>query len=143
MPHEIDKRKLEKLLAEKVPQREIASQLKIPRSSLQRIIKSLNTAPSSKPSALVAPESVPVVDMGKLTPAEVEAVRGDFWELIEWWRERKLQRVYRSQPRETARATFHVEKEYIKLIHREAEAEGVSIAEVVNRAFRAYFVRGD
>jgi hypothetical protein len=106
---------------------------------LQRMIKSLNIPPASKPSTVVAPESVPVVDMGKLTPAEVEAVRGDFWELIEWWRGRKLQQVYRSQPRETARATFHVEKKYIKLIHQEAEAEEVSIAEVVNRAFRAYF----
>jgi hypothetical protein len=28
------------------------------------------------------------------------------------------------------------------MIHREAEPEGVSITEVVNRAFRAYFERG-
>jgi hypothetical protein len=35
--------------------------------------------------------------------------------------------------------TYHVEKRYIRLIHHEAEAEGVSITEVVNRAFRDYF----
>jgi hypothetical protein len=35
-----------------------------------------------------------------------------------------------------------VEKRCIQLIHREAESEGVSITEVVNRAFRVYFERG-
>ena len=35
-----------------------------------------------------------------------------------------------------------VEKRFIRLIHREAESEGVSITEVVNRAFRVYFERG-
>jgi hypothetical protein len=83
--------------------------------------------------------SLPLVDTSKLPPAEAEAVRADFWELIEWWRERKLQRVYESTPRETARQTYHVEKRFIRPIHQEAEAEGVSITEVVNRAFRGYF----
>jgi IS30 family transposase len=41
MPHEIDRKKVEKLLAEKMSQREIASRLNIPRSSLQRIITDL------------------------------------------------------------------------------------------------------
>jgi hypothetical protein len=45
----------------------------------------------------------------------------------------KMQRVYAGTPRETQRQTYHVEKEYIRLIHREAEAEGVSITEVVLR----------
>jgi hypothetical protein len=74
-----------------------------------------------------------------LTAAEIETVRADFWEIIGWWRERKMQRVYASTPRETQRQTYHVEKEYIRLIHREAEAKGVSITEVVNRAFKMYF----
>jgi hypothetical protein len=83
-----------------------------------------------------------VVNTEKLTAEEMEAVEGDFWELIEWWRDRKLQRVYASTPRETARQTYHVEKPFIRMIHREAESEGISITEVVNRAFRAYFERG-
>jgi hypothetical protein len=36
-------------------------------------------------------------------------------------------------------ASANVEKQFIRLIHREAEAEGVSITEVVNRAFKKYF----
>jgi hypothetical protein len=59
-----------------------------------------------------------------MTAAQVEAVRADFWEVIAWWRERKLQRVHAGTPRETQRQTYHVEKEYIRLIHHEAEAEG-------------------
>jgi hypothetical protein len=139
MTHRVDEKRLRTLLAKKLPQREIARQLKIPRSSLQRLIKSLEAAPSAEVSVAVPVDGVPVVDTGTLTAAEVEAVRADFWELIAWWRERKMQRVYASTPRETQRQTYHVEKEFIRLIHREAEAEAVSITEVVNRAFRVYF----
>lgn len=105
------------------------------------MIKGLD-APSL-PEALAAgsADGLPVVDMGKLTVAEVDAVRSDFWELMGWWRERKMQQVYQSTQKETARQTYHVETQFIKLIHREAESEGVSITEVVNRAFRAYFER--
>jgi hypothetical protein len=119
----------------------MARRLNVPRSTLQRIIKELGAGPSSEMVPSNSTDGVPVVDIGKLTPAEVEEMRADFWELIEWWRERKLQRVYQSTPRETARQTYHVDKKYIRLIHREADAEGVSITEVVNRAFMAYFER--
>ena len=141
MPPEVDEKTLRKLLAEKLPQREMARRLNVSRSSLQRIIKGLDAAPSSEVVPPNSTDGLPVVDTGKLTPAEVEEMRSDFWELIEWWRERKLQRVYQSTPRETARQTYHVDKKYIRLIHREADAEGVSITEVVNRAFSAYFER--
>jgi hypothetical protein len=139
MPQEIDEKKLRKFLAEKMPQREIARRLNVPRSSLQRIIKGLDAASASEVAAPNSTDGLPVVDTGKLTPAEVEDVRTNFWELIEWWRERKLQRVYQSKPRETTRQTYHVEKRFVRLIHQEAEAEGVSITEVVNRAFQKYF----
>jgi predicted DNA-binding protein (UPF0251 family) len=141
MPPAVDVKELRKLLAEKLPQREIAKRLNIPRTTLQRIMRALDAAPSAEEVVPVTMDGVPVVDMGKLTPAEVEAVRGDFWELIGWWRERRRQQVYQSQPRETARQTYHVEKRYINAIHREAASEGVSITEVVNRAFGAYFER--
>jgi hypothetical protein len=98
---------------------------------LQQLIKSLEVAPSAEAAVPVPVDGVPVVDAGILTPAEVEAVRADFWEVIAWWRERKLQRVHAGIPRETQRQTYHVEKEYSRLIHR--KAEGVIITEVVNR----------
>jgi hypothetical protein len=141
MGQAVDETTLRKLIAEHVPQREMARRLHIPRTSLQRMIKALGPAPPATASAAGVAAGVPVVDTDKLTAAEVDAVRTDFWELIAWWRQRRAQRVYASTPRETMRQTFHVEKPFIRLIHREAEAEGVSITEVVNRAFRAYFER--
>ena len=139
MAQDVDQKQLRKLLAEKLPQREIARRLNIARSTLQRMIKGMDAEVPAQASASAPGNGLPVVDTGKLTPAEADAARTDFWELIEWWRERKLQRVYESTPRETARQTYHVETRFIRLIHREAEAEGVSITEVVNRAFRGYF----
>ena len=74
----------------------------------------------------------PVVDIGTLSPAELEAVRSDFWEMIGWWRDRRLKQVHASMPRDTARQTYHVERRYLNRIKEEAEAEGMSITEVVN-----------
>jgi hypothetical protein len=37
--------------------------------------------------------------------------------------------------------TYHVERRYLELIREEAEAEGMNITEVVNRALRGYFER--
>jgi hypothetical protein len=126
MPPAVNVNTLKKLMAEKLPQREIAKRLNVPRTTLQRMIKALDASPSSEATAPAPTDGVHVVDMSTLTPAEVEAVRGDFWDLIAWWRERKRQQVYQSTPRETARQTYHIEKRYINLIHREAASEGVS-----------------
>jgi transcriptional regulator with XRE-family HTH domain len=138
----VDEKRLRRLLAEGKSQREIATALKIPRSTLQRIIKELRTSPSNSSSqslASVAVVSPPVVDTSKLAPAELEAVRSDFWEMIGWWRERKARVVNQGIPRDTTRATYHVERRFVELIRHEAETEDVSITEVVNRALRAYF----
>jgi hypothetical protein len=80
--------------------------------------------------------------MGTLPPAELDAVKSDFWEMIQWWRDRRLKQVHKSVPRDLQRQTYHVERRYIELIKHEAETEGVSITEVVNRALRAYFEKG-
>jgi hypothetical protein len=145
MARNIDEKRLRKLLAAGKSQREIAGELGIPRTSLQKMIKQLNESAALKTPAsapLVPVVSPPVVDTGTLSPAELEAVRSDFWEMIGWWRDRRLKQVHASIPRDTARQTYHVERRYIELIREEAEAEGVSITEIVNRAFQAYFEGG-
>jgi hypothetical protein len=40
---------------------------------------------------------------------------------------------------ETQRQTYHVQKRYIEAIKRAADLEGVSIMEIVNRAFKQFF----
>jgi len=145
MARNIDEKRLWKLLAAGKSQREIAGELGIPRTSLQKLIKQLNESAALKTPAsapLVPAVSPPVVDTGTLSPAELEAVRSDFWEMIGWWRDRRLKQVHASIPRDTARQTYHVERRYIELIREEAEAEGVSITEIMNRAFQAYFEGG-
>jgi hypothetical protein len=49
-------------------------------------------------------------------PAELDAVRADFWEMMEWWRDRKLKQIYKSVPRDLQPQTYHVERRYIELI---------------------------
>ena len=137
----IDEQRVRRLLAQGKSQREIAQALKIPRTSLQRLIKHLDGSSSLQPLSPTPAISPPVVDTGTLSPAELEAVKSDFWEMITWWRDRKLKVVQASTPRDTQRQTYHVERRYIELIKHEAETEGVSITEVVNRALRMYFER--
>src|SRR5256886_9744003 len=133
MARDIDEKRLRKLLAAGKSQREIAGELGIPRTSLQKIIKQLDEVPALKTPAAafwVPAVSPPVVDTGTLSPAELEAVRSDFWEMIGWWRNRRLKQVHANTPRDTAPQTYHVERRYIELIRAEAEAEGVSMTEV-------------
>jgi hypothetical protein len=139
MPAAIDEQRVRRLLAQGKSQREIAQTLKIPRTSLQRLIKTLDGSSSLDPLSPAPAMSPPVVDTRTLSPAELDAVKSDFWELITWWRDRKLKVVQASTPRDTQRQTYHVERRYIELIKHEAEMEGVSLTEVVNRAFRMYF----
>ncbi len=141
MSVEIDEKRLRRLLAQGKSQREIAQALKIPRSSLQRVIKNLDGSSSVSPLSPVPAVSPPMVDTSTLSPAELEAVKSDFWEMIQWWRDRKMKQVHKSVPRDLQRQTYHVERRYIELIKHEAEMEGVSITEVVNRALRMYFER--
>jgi hypothetical protein len=140
----INQARLRKLLAQGKTQREIAQLMKVPRTSLQRAIKQLDgeSSPPVPAEALAVPVvSPPVVDIGILSPDEHEAVKSDFWEMIQWWRDRRLKQRHKSLPRDLQRQTYHVERRYIELIREEAETEGVSITEVVNRALGKYFAR--
>jgi hypothetical protein len=138
---EVDKKRLQKMLAEGKSQREIAQALKIPRTRLQRILKSREASPATTPASVAPTLAIgpPVFDTGTLGPAELDAVKSDFWEMIQWWRDRKMKQVHKRVPRDLQRQTYHVERRYIELIRHEAESEGISITEVVNQALGAYF----
>jgi hypothetical protein len=67
-------------------------------------------------------------------------LRFDLLEMVSWWRQRrKIAQEYAGTLRETVRMTYHVEPRYIELIKEFAKSEGVSITDVVNRAFRQFF----
>jgi hypothetical protein len=60
-------------------------------------------------------------------------------EVAAWWRARKMRRADPGGPRETRRQTWHVDVRWIERVKEMAEAEGVSQAEMVDRAFRQFF----
>ncbi|HZC02043.1 MAG TPA: hypothetical protein VE844_11985 [Gammaproteobacteria bacterium] len=60
-------------------------------------------------------------------------------EVVQWWRARKVSRVDAGGPRDTQRWTVHVDKCWIARVKAQTELEGVSQAEIVDRALRQYF----
>jgi hypothetical protein len=61
-------------------------------------------------------------------------------EIITWWKLRKdVLHKTKDPRRQTGRATYHVEVRWIEAIRALADLEGLSLAYVVNEAFRQYF----
>ena len=81
----------------------------------------------------------PKVDLSPQTPAALRDITTDLLEVAAWWRARKMRRVDSGRPRETRRQTWHVAVEWIERVKEQAEAEGVSQAAIVDRAFRHFF----
>jgi hypothetical protein len=85
----------------------------------------------------------PKVDLSPQTPAALRDITTDLLEVAAWWRARKMRRVDPGGPRETRRQTWHVAVEWIERVKEQAEAEGVSQAAIVDRAFRHFFIMLD
>jgi hypothetical protein len=138
---EVDPQVVQSLLAQGMSQRAIAKQLHIPRSSLQRIIARQHGLPD-RPSREVNTGIAAIMPVDDMAPNDTFTpdMRFDLVEMVEWWRQRKkIAREYDGTPRQTQRMTYHVEPRYIELIAQYAKSEGVSITDVVNRAFRQFF----
>jgi DNA invertase Pin-like site-specific DNA recombinase len=132
MPRAIDDAALRRLLAEGLSQREIARRLGVPRTTLQDYLKRQQVVPVHRGTPTL-------LTRGPQTPADLRAITSDLLEVAAWWRARKLRRVDPGGPRETRRQTWHVAEEWIERVKEMAEAEGVSQAEIVDRAFRQFF----
>jgi hypothetical protein len=144
MAHAFDADELRLLLAQGLSQREVARRLGIPRSTLQDYLKRQQVVPVHRGTPTVLPrEGPPQVDLSPQTPAELRAISQDLLEVAAWWRSRKMRRVDPGGPRETRRQTWHVDVQWIERVKEQAEAEGVSQAEIVDRAFRAFFFGGE
>jgi hypothetical protein len=142
MPHAIDEAQLRRLLAQGVSQREIARRLGIPRSTLQGHLKHLHPVEVHRGTPTVIPRGGPhPPQVGYLpqTPAELDAIKADLLEVVQWWRAHKMPRVDPGGPRDTQRWTVHVEKRWIARVKEMADVEGVSQTEIVDRALRQYF----
>jgi hypothetical protein len=138
MTREIDEGKLRQLLDQGLSQREIARRSGVPRSTLQDHLKRMQAVEVHRGTPRIIPRSPPrPPQVGHI--AELDAIKSDLLEVVHWWRTRKLQRVSPGPPRDTQRQTWHVDKRWIERVKEMAELEGVSQAEIVDRAFRQYF----
>jgi hypothetical protein len=121
---------------------EVARQLKLPASTLKDHLKRTLPAKTTdvynggstevhKGGAANVHIDIPLSDLA------------DFKEVLAWWRKRKhLLSAANESPAPTERWTLHIEKPFIEKIKAEAEAEHVTVTELINRIIRHYYVGG-
>jgi DNA-binding transcriptional MerR regulator len=120
-----------RLKAQGVPIAEIARQLKLPVSTLKDHLKRTLPAKTTdvyEGGAANVHIDIPLSDLA------------DFQEVLAWWRKRKhLLNTANESPAPTERWTLHIEKPFIEKIKGEAEAEHVTVTEIINRIIRHYY----
>ena len=129
------------LLAQGVSQRTIAKRLHVGRGRINRLVARQQGLPDRhRPEVHRGiTEILPCEQMAPTKGVPADMVF-DIMEMVEWWRQRKkIAQEYEGTPRQTQRMTYHVEPRFIELIKQFAKAEGVSVTDVVNRAFRQFF----
>jgi hypothetical protein len=139
---EVDLETAHRLKAQGVPTAEIARQLKLPVSTLKDHLK--RTLPV-KPTDVYNGGSTEV-HIGGATNVHIDiplSDLADFQEVLAWWRRRKhLLNAANESPAPTERWTLHIEKPFIEKIKAEAEAEHVTVTEIINRIIRHYYAGG-
>ena len=72
---------------------------------------------------------------------EIEAMKADLWEVVQWWRSRKLRQAQPRQARNMVRWTIHVDPHWKNRVMELSDAQRTSLTDVVDDIFRAYFER--
>jgi hypothetical protein len=136
----VDVEAAHRLKSQGVPIAEIARQLKVPTSTLKDHLK--RTLPVKTTD--VYNGSSTEVHMSGATKVHIDLPlldMVDFQEMLAWWRKRKhLLSKANEAPAPTERWTLHIEKPFIEKIKAEAEAEHVTVTEIINRIIRHYYV---
>jgi hypothetical protein len=118
---------------------EIARQLKLPVSTLKDQLK--RTLPVKTTDVYKGGSTE--VHSGGAANVHIDiplSDLADFQEVLAWWRKRKhLLNTANESPAPTERWTLHIEKPFIEKIKAEAEAEHVTVTEVINRIIRHYY----
>jgi hypothetical protein len=133
MPPALTRHDLAQMLAQGLSQREMSRRTGIPRSTLQRLLKSPQVPE-------VIPGGRPEVAPGRPRPQSLVEAGPVLLEMAAWWMQRQAAAAAPvGGHRETKRYTFHAEVALIDLVQREGDAERCSYSEVINRAPRQYF----
>jgi hypothetical protein len=139
---EIDLDTAHRLKAQGTPTAEIARQLKVPVSTLKDQLKRSLPAKATD----VYNSSSTEVYKGGAANVHIDiplSDLADFQEVLARWRKRKhLLSAANESPAPTERWTLHIEKPFIEKIKAEAEAEHVTVTELINRIIRHYYAGG-
>jgi hypothetical protein len=139
---EIDWDTAHRLKAQGVSTAEIARQLKLPVSTLKDHLKRALPAKTTD----VYNGGSTEVHRGGATNVHIDiplSDLADFQEVLAWWRKRRhLLSTANESPSPTERWTLHIEKPFIEKIKAEAEAEHVTVTEIINRIIRHYYSGG-
>ena len=128
---------LQTMLSEGLSQNEIARRTGIPRTTLRKRLKTFGTPQADEG---VSKLGTPNVYKGTQSSKKADKDRDDLQEILAWWKARKRAlQIAADTVQQTQRQTYHVQKRYIEAIKRAAELEGVSIMDIVNRAFKQFF----
>jgi hypothetical protein len=141
----IDLQLVRQLQAQGVPLQQIANRLKLPRSTLRdqlkRALPAQTTNVDIRGSTNVHTSGTTEVHSGGATKVHIDiplADLADFHDMLAWWRRRKhLLAQANDAPAPTERWTLHIERPFIARI--KAEAEHVTVTEVINRIIRHYY----
>jgi Ribbon-helix-helix protein, copG family len=140
-PIEIDLDTAHRLKAQGMSAAEIARQLKLPVSTLKDHLK----RPLPAKTTDVYKSGSTEVHTGGAANVHIDiplSDLADFQEVLAWWRKRKhLLNAANESPAPTERWTLHIEKPFMEKIKAEAEAEHVTVTEVINRIIRHYYER--
>jgi hypothetical protein len=146
-PIDIDFEAVHQLQAQGLSKAEIARQLHLPVSTLKdglkRALPVKATSVHNGGSTEVHKRGTAEVHTSGATKVHIDIPVSDMvdlQELLAWWRKRKyLLNVANEAPAPTERWTLHIEKPFIERIKAEAEAEHVTVMEVINRIIRHYY----
>jgi hypothetical protein len=155
MARAIDRRQVERWLAEGLSLRQCAQRLGLPSTTfwrqwqrlqqeaatpIQAEVTELPPRPGPPAGPPTRPPEGPPAQVHTGIPAELQAIQQDLLDMVAWWRERQRPRVHPEvHPRATERWTVHVDTRWIQAVKQEAAREGEPIMAVVNRIFRRYF----
>jgi hypothetical protein len=136
---EVDLNTAHRLKSQGFSTAEIARQLKLPVSTLKDHLKRALPAKTTQ----VYNSGFTEVHTGGAANVHIDiplSDLADFQEVLAWWRKRKhLLTKANESPAPTERWTLHIEKPFIEKIKAEAEAEHVTVTEVINRIIRHYY----
>jgi hypothetical protein len=127
------------LRAEGLSQRQAFEQMGVKRSTGQDALKrrpsvAVEVVPARIPGPPRQVTAVAIPEEG-----DMKAMKADIYELVQWWRSRKVRPVQPRKDRATVRWTVHIDPQLKEKILAESDARRLSLTDTVDIIVRHYF----